>query len=65
MSFRTFMVFGSEDRTYLTIARFPKMLLITITPEEDGNVSFRAPGMSTLHCRIPNSAEDVPESYCM
>ncbi|KAJ9578968.1 hypothetical protein L9F63_024927, partial [Diploptera punctata] len=63
---RTFLVFGSEDRTYMTAARFPKMVLITITPETDGNVLFKAPGMPTLRYKIPDSTKDeLSASTCI
>jgi hypothetical protein len=61
---RTFLVFGSEDRAYMTAARFPKMLLITITPECDRIVTFRAPDMPVLKYKIPDSSEDLTTSTC-
>jgi hypothetical protein len=62
---RTFLVFGSDDRTYMTAARFPKMLLITITAEFDGIVTFRAPHMPPLPYKVPDSNEDLTTSTCM
>ncbi|PNF37256.1 Mitochondrial amidoxime-reducing component 1 [Cryptotermes secundus] len=62
---RTFLVFGSDDRTYMTAARFPKMLLITITAGSDGIVTFRAPDMPPLPYRIPDSNEDLTTSTCI
>ncbi|XP_021919385.1 mitochondrial amidoxime-reducing component 1-like isoform X2 [Zootermopsis nevadensis] len=62
---RTFLVFGSDDRTYMTAARFPKMLLITITPESDGIVTFRAPDMPELQYKIPDSSEGLTTSTCI
>ncbi|XP_069697211.1 mitochondrial amidoxime-reducing component 1-like isoform X1 [Periplaneta americana] len=63
---RTFLVFGSEDRKYMTAARFPKMLLVTITPESDDSVTFRAPGMPDLTYKIPEPAEqNLKTSTCI
>jgi len=62
---RSFLVFGSDDRTYMTAARFPKMLLITITPGCDGNVTFQAPDMPELQYRIPDYNDDLKTSTCM
>jgi MOSC N-terminal beta barrel domain. len=62
---RSFLVFGSNNRTYMTAATFPKMLLITITPGCEGNVTFRAPGMPELQYRIPDCNNDLKTSTCM
>jgi hypothetical protein len=62
---RTFLVFGSDDRTYMTAARFPKMLLIKITSGSDGIVTFQAPDMPPLPYKIPSNNEDLTTSNCM
>ncbi|PSN39539.1 hypothetical protein C0J52_12384 [Blattella germanica] len=63
---RTFLVFGSDDRKYMTAARFPKMLLITITPEKNGIVTFQAPGMPEFQFKIPDgSQEELSASSCI
>jgi hypothetical protein len=62
---RSFLVFGSDDRTYMTAARFPKMLLITVTPKRDGIVIFQAPDMPPLPYKIPSNNEDLTTSNCM
>jgi len=62
---RSFLVFGSTDRTYMTAARFPKMLLITITPGCDGNVTFQAPDMPELQYRIPDYNNNLKTSTCI
>jgi hypothetical protein len=62
---RTFLVFGTDDRTYMTAARFPKMLLITIKSGNDGIVTFQAPDMPPLPYKIPSNKEDLTTSSCM
>jgi len=49
----------SDDRTYTTASRFPKIFLIAIT------VTFRTPDIPELQYMIPDSNDDLKISTCL
>jgi len=59
------LVSVSDDRTYTTTSRFPKIFWSLLHPGCEGTDTFRAPAIPELQYMIPDSNDDLKISTCL
>nr|CAD7399496.1 unnamed protein product [Timema cristinae] len=62
---RFFVIYGDKYFDHKNAKTYPKMVLISISSEKEGEVTFEAPGMPVLKLQVPDHANKLNDKYCL
>nr|CAD7575731.1 unnamed protein product [Timema californicum] len=62
---RFFVIYGDKYFDHKNAKTYPKMVLINISSEKEGEVKFEAPGMPALRLQVPDHANKLNDKYCL
>lgn len=57
-------MYSAYDNEQRTAKTYPKMILIEVVSVDENRVAFKAPGMITLHVKVPTPGVNK-ETYIM
>nr|CAD7460885.1 unnamed protein product [Timema tahoe] len=62
---RFFVIYGDKYFDHKNAKTYPKMVLINISSEKEGEVTFEAPGMPALKLQVPDHDDKTNDKYCL
>nr|CAD7614406.1 unnamed protein product [Timema genevievae] len=62
---RFFVIYGDKYFDHKNAKTYPKMVLINISSEKEGEVTFEAPGMPSLKLQVPDHDNKTNDKYCL
>ncbi|CAG2059758.1 unnamed protein product [Timema podura] len=62
---RFFVIYGDKYFDHKNAKTYPKMVLINISSEKEGEVTFEAPGMPALKLQVPDHDNKTNDKYCL